>query len=344
MAESFVPFYFDEEVDNTPTQPITVEQKPQQNTVDSIFSKEFISNKLETIGIKDINSIKFEEDNGNIITKSFYDLTEEERLNILSPQMENTSDSGFVLNDKEKEFIENARKNKELDSYIKEINEAYLQNYLQENPTQTDEYNIDDYSDEQLFFADMRIKSPYLTDQEILDSLEKVKQDEERFKTTIDNLRKYYKEEQERKVVEEKTYKQEQARLEAERYNSGIKDAISKFTDFSELEIEDIDRSELLDILTNEDTKTGRRKIEALLQDPKNLVLAAWAILKGENSVNELASYYKKLLTESRKNQFEEKPTVFVKPNNFSDSSNNREKSGIDINDLNLFLTNYEDF
>src|SRR5574344_373727 len=142
---------------------ITPDLDPEQsNTIDNELETEVIDNKpvinnnliLEVLKLKNINpeSIKFENDNGEIEEYNWKNLSLEEQKNIL---ISNDLDNDYGLEEDEINIINNFRESKlSYDDYINNIKIKAIEDYLQENnPYKV--YSIDDYTDDDLYLLDL---------------------------------------------------------------------------------------------------------------------------------------------------------------------------------------------
>ena len=72
------------------------QQEPIQNQEPSVNEEpnndDYISDFLRTRGIDDLEKINFEDDEGQLIERSWNDLSKEEKLNILNTPLEQTTE------------------------------------------------------------------------------------------------------------------------------------------------------------------------------------------------------------------------------------------------------------
>ena len=181
---------------------------------------------LKDMGIEDSKAIQFENEDGEIETVDFDSLDKETQLTMLKE----LSDPG--LSEHEIEVVNYLRRNNaSFDDVINYFAEQRLQEYLNENPDQVRpvKYSVDEYSNDELYLADLKNKYPTLTDEELLAELDSAKLNEELFNKKSDVIRQQYKE-QEDKV------KQEQEQAEQQRYEAlqqNIVDAVLNFKEIS---------------------------------------------------------------------------------------------------------------
>ena len=194
--------------------------------------------------------------------------------------------------------------------------DAYREQILNENSTQN--YTIDNYTDEELFMLDLQSKFD-LTDEELQSELEKELQNPDLFKKKTDKLREEYK------ASEDAFNQQQQAEFEAEnqrRYDefaqtmSTIADEITDIYDT--VELEDSDKEEVLKSILELDEQ-GTSEFGKLINDPKNLYQAAWFLKYGKDAFDALKSYY---TSEIAKLNNQIKKPIVVKNNKEENSYN----------------------
>ena len=208
----------EEEIPMLPDQPSdteNAEEKDTNNEDTTDINKETsndnddaLTSYLKAYGVSDPSKMKFENEDGTVDEVDFNSLSKDEQLEVLR----NVSDPGYT--DYEKEVINFMRTNRmDLNQIVDYYSQKAIENYLNENPDKRHqkEYSIDDYTDDELFMADVKAKYPDLTDDEILNELDRAKYDEDVFKKKVDALREQYKaaedeQENQRKANEQAEY------------------------------------------------------------------------------------------------------------------------------------------
>lgn len=283
-----------------------------------------IKNLLNKKGISAIDKVLYEED-GKVIEKNFYELPEEDQLNILS-----TDDN--ELSDEELYYITQAREN---NLGLTEL----IQHYVNESVKQqiegtTAEDSIQNYSDEELYVLDLKARlGDTMSDEEILKSLEKELEIPETFKKKVDALRKDYLalEEQDKEAnAKEIEAKQEESFNE---FKTTISELINNVEDIGGVVLETEDKNEILNFMISKDA-TGVTEFAKQMRDPENIFLQAWAILKAKDTFDVLKNHFESQLKLAKKGSptttsTKTKDTVVVKP------SNNKKITSIE--DLNTF-------
>lgn len=263
------------------------------------LAKSELNKYLQSSGIKDIDNIRFQDEKGTEYYMPFEDLSEEEKISILRGDL-----SDYDLSDDEIQLLNAMRSNnmtpEDLEDYI---GNYYLENYSKQmQPDLSDyfTYEIDDYSDDELYVADLQSRFPNATDDEIIQMYDQAKANSELYSKAVQDLRGHYRQKEDQHRELEKQERERQYQEQEYAYQNSIQDSLTNFNNISELHLEDSDKQQIWDALVHVDSN-GQRVIESLLDDPNNLVKAAWFLLYGEESINALANYYKKEISNSRK-------------------------------------------
>lgn len=234
---------------------------------------DLISSYLKSQGITDPTKIQFENEDGGIDEVDFKTLPKEEQLIML----QELASSQYT--DYEKEVINYLRvNNTDLQGVITYFQNKAIEDYLAQNPDKAPQksYSIDDYSDDELYIADLAARSQNLTEEELNEKLELAKTNEELFKKEVDSLRQFYKAEEDRQAEEAK--KSEQQQYEA--LQNTLLESIGRFNEIvldtddpqsDSLEIEDSDKQAMLDYLLAPD-KDGQSQFDKDLSDPNALI------------------------------------------------------------------------
>jgi hypothetical protein len=104
-----------------------------------------------------------------------------------------------------------------------------IQDYINANGPVQKEYSVDDYSDEELYFADLKMKYPDMSDEEIQSDVDSAKENEELFKKKAETIRKQYKAKEDEKVQEI----QQQQKDQYVAFDNSIKQSITNFNEIS---------------------------------------------------------------------------------------------------------------
>lgn len=284
------------------------------NNDDFDLTKELL--KLQ--GISDSNKIKFEDESGAVVERSWNTLTNNEKLMILSHQ----EDPDTSLDDAEIELINQIRESG--------LNpDQYIQNLLkQEVPTPTPTYEVDEMSDDELFCLDLldKVGSENISDEELQQALDNAKSNENLYRKQVASLRVYYKGLEENRQTELERQKQEQAEYEFNVFSNNIVNSIRNFNLSEDIPVE-LSNEEMEDlanyILTRD--ASGYSEFGRLLNDPKEFTKAAFWTLKGQEILNEMQNQIKEAYlrgyNDSHKPSSNKK--VFVKSSQHKNVNNN---------------------
>lgn len=252
-------------------------QEPPINEPEDDLTSEVLRLK----GITDPNKIKFEDETGAIIERSWDNLSRAEQLNILAGQEKEESD----LADDEIELL-NAIRNSgmSVNDYLNTLQTP------QEAPAQS--YKIDQLSDEDVYALDLleKVGADNITDEELEQAINNAKQNEALFKKTVEGLRKEYirlQQDEEAQQANELAAQQEAAYRQ---FATSISNEIRGLNSFAgqELELSDEDSEELAAFMLELDD-SGTSAFGRALQDPNLFTKAAFWLLNEEQIIEELS-------------------------------------------------------
>lgn len=274
---------------------------------------------LKQYGIEDPSKIQFEDENGELSEVNFDSLTRDEQLTMLS-ELTNPG-----LSDHEIEVVNYLRKyNVTFDQVLDHFANERLNQYLSENPDKVKQkaYQIDDYSDDELYLADLKSKYPDFTDEELMSKLDVAKLNEELFKKESEVLRKQYKDQEDQAIELEK---QQEAQRNQDLQDSLI-NAVNMFNNISiddldaadeehmVLEVEDTEKHNILNYLLTQD-KDGKSQLVKDIEDPAKLIEIAYFMLYGKSNMADITNYWKGVLKETRKEIKSQTPKPSKKDN-----------------------------
>ena len=307
--------FIDGEQDSQETQK-TNPEPPQEPSEEQ--GEDLTSEVLRLKGISDPSKIKFEDESGTIIERSWNSLSKEEQLNILV----NDEEEDNQLDNDEIELINQIRSSgMKVQDYLNSIQE-------QVQPADK-QYKIDSLSDEDVYALDLieKVGSENITDEEITKAVEVAKQNEDLFKKTVDGLRKEYKRLQENE--EEQLAKEQEAKYQAEyqKFANSIQNEIRGLNSFAgrELELSNDDIEDLSDFILNID-ESGMSAFGKAMNDPALFTKAAFWILNEDKIVEELTKQiqdsYKKGYEMAKQDLTRSNPSKLV----FTKSSSKEQK------------------
>ena len=313
-----------------------IQEPPVTPPLGQESEEDFMSDFLKTRGIDDLNKINFQDDNGNISTRGWNELSNEEKINILNMPLETNEDNNNnYLTEEEINLLTQMRQsNLSPEEYIKQ-----LSGEAQEIVPQ---YKIDELSDDEVYLLDLESRVGELSDEEAANALALAKQSEDFYKKQIEGIRKEYKEREDLKAQQEQAELEEENRQAFEQYQAHVVDAINEFNSIGnfDLNFDDADKEELAEFMLTQD-QNGKNYLYQALQDPETLTKAAWFILNGEEAFNSISDYYIKQIKLISENQYKKgledgkkgiqsKPTVVISQKN----KQNRHTTYNSIDDL----------
>lgn len=278
----------------------TIDSEPQESQEPEL---DVWHQYLRDLGISDSKAIRFENEAGEIETVDFDTLDRETQLTMLKE----LTDPG--LSEHEIQVVNYLRQNNaSFDDVINYFAEQRLQQYLAENPDQVHQkvYSIDEYTNDELYLADLKNKYPDFSEEELLAELDAAKLNEELFNKKSDIIRQQYKEYEDRQ-------KQEAEAAEQQRYEALQQNIVNAVLNFKEisidpdpesedwrgLEIEDGDRQNILSYLLDQDQE-GKSRLVRDIEDPNELIKLSWYKLYGDETFKHITGYWKGLLKEAR--------------------------------------------
>lgn len=276
---------FDEEMYNEDEFAEDVNQSHGESSQESSASQEddLTNDLLALRGIKDLDKIKFEDESGAIVERSWNSLDKAEKLNILAGEQEQPHDDSQDLDDDEINLINTIR------------NSGMNVNQYMENiqPVETPQaYDSQDLTDDELYALNIlqTVGSEDITDEEIAKAVEDAKANEELYNRTVQGLRRQYqqlqKDEQERQQQAQYAKQQEQYQAYANRVDYEIQN----FNNFAgqEIELDNNEKQQLADFMLNIDQNTGLSPLGQALNNPQYLTKAAFWLLNEDKIMAEL--------------------------------------------------------
>lgn len=265
--------FLDDEFDSTLS---TSEEPPHQEDSQEDLTSEILRIK----GITDPNKIKFEDETGAVIERSWNNLSKEEQINILVGEEEKPD-----LSDEEIAFLNDLRNSG-----------LTIQDYLQTlHPAQevqtTSQYKVSELSDDDLYILDIleKVGNDNITDEELSEALESAKKNEKLYQKTVEGLRQQYtqlEKDQEMKQANEQALRQQQ---NYEKFANSILTEIRGLNSFAgqDLEMSNEDMDELSTFLLDID-ENGMSPFGKAMQDPKLFTKAAFWLLNEDKIIEEL--------------------------------------------------------
>lgn len=299
---------------------------------------DFMSDFLKTRGIDDLNKINFQDDDGNISERSWDELSNEEKINILNMPLEEQKEDNNDLTEEEIALLSQIRQSNQTPTeFLKAIAGTQVE--------QTPQYKIDELSDDEVYLLDLESRVGELSDEEAAEALNTAKSNEDFFKKQIEGIRREYKEKEELQTQQEEALREQEEQEAFENYQAQIVDAINEFTSIGnfDLNFEDADKDELAEFMLSRD-QSGKNYLFEALQDPQTLTKAAWFILNGEEAFNTISDYFAQQIKLVSENQYKKgledgkkgvqtRPTVVVDNSKKNNNHHRSYKSIYDFDD-----------
>ena len=289
--ENFDELIFDDDefLDDEELVTPNTEEPVQEEKIEDDLTSEM----LRLRGISDPDRIKFEDENGAVIERSWNTLSKEEQLNILSgDEPEETQ-----LDDDEIELLNAIR------SSGMSVAEYMHSLRIPETPVQ--KYKIDELSDDDLYVLDIleKVGGDNITDEELTEALHAAKVNEKLFQKTVEGLRNQYiqlEKDQEMREVNERAAQQKAA---YDNFASSIMNEIRGLNSFAgqDLELSNEDVEELSTFMLDLDNN-GMSAFGKAMQDPALFTRAAFWLLNEDKIIEELTKQMQDTYTRGYEN------------------------------------------
>lgn len=306
---------------------------PKESQIDPIFETEIsddnfleptkieksensiISSLLKTQGIEN-NLVTIVGEDGVEQQVDFYELPESEQLEILTA---NSTVNEFNLNDSELQLVNLLRENNlTIDQYL----ELYKQQILTEASTnQQTTYDIDAYTDQELFLLDLKNRFEDLTDEELALELETELKKPEIFARKTAKLRAEYKQLEDLDKENKANLAKQNQEMQYQQFADQMVSVATNTNEFHGITVEDEEKQKTLQYLLALDNN-GTSKFALDLNDPKKLYEAAWYLLYGKEAFSAIEQAYESEIAKLK----QDKPRVVVR--------NTPTNQPRDINDL----------
>ncbi len=276
------------------------DEEGNQHTEDPIQETQLINDLLKTKGITDPTAIKWENEDGEVVDVNFYDLEYQEQLNILQGD---DSDIDFGLDTHEVEVVNFLRENEvTFEQAIEYYKRQAVEEYIKEQSTES--FEIDSFTDEELYVLDLKTKYDNLTEDELQLELEKEAGNPELFKKKTDKIREEYKA---LEIQEKESSQQEKLDAENEKFNT-LKDSLITAAiateDIGGIDLDDTEKDQVLAFILDKDVN-GVSALDKARENPKLLFEMAWYASKGKEAFQIVHDYYKKQIDSVRKTAYE---------------------------------------
>jgi len=278
-----------------------IDDKPESQETPQETPTDVLTELLKQKGIVDPTKIKVEDEDGKEELVDFKELSVEEQLEILRNEIpEREADD---LDDEEINLINYLRENQvTFDDLVGYIKTQAVQEYL---ANAEPEAKIEEMTDDEVFLTDLLSRVKDMTDEEATQALELEKQNEALYAKKIQALRANMIEQERLKEEEATAIAEEQRKQSFEQFQQALIDAAPNVQDIGgRITLDNSDIEEVVDFLVSEDA-TGQRFIAKALNDPEALMKMTWFYLKGEDAIEQIASYYESEIKAQNKANYE---------------------------------------
>lgn len=263
--------------------------------------EDIISTLLRSKGI-DPESVKMENEYGELEEFKFSDLSKDEQLQLLSY---NDADDDYGLSQEEIQLINQLRYNNLSPAeYNNFIARQAINGYTSQVQSESQKMQVDYISDDELYAIDLKARIPDISDEEIIEEMEMAKSNPSVYERKVNSIREEYREKEEMIQAQQQEEYKLQHQQQMAQFERVIVDSIQNNDTIdlgdSSLELSVDDKNELASFILDTDA-TGVRYISKALNDPNTLVKMAWYALKGEDAIRQISNYYKKQISDVSK-------------------------------------------
>lgn len=289
------------------------DEENENDENEELEQNDIITSLLKMRGIENPDEIQYLNDNDEIERVKFSDLPLEDQLNILK----GTPD----YNDDEIQTINFLRENDiSFEDAVKYYQRKAVEEYIASNTEQ--QYSIDDFSNDELFIADLREKFPEMTQEELTEALELEQSNPSLFEKKMSRLRQEYKSLEDAALEEAKAAEESQRENEYNQFKSSILNAANNIENIGGIDLELQDKEEIASFILARDPN-NQTKLSKALADPENVFKVAWFLSKGPEAFDMLHNYYE--------NELKKKSRQVSQPSSQSKNVKPEKKSSLSI-------------
>ena len=303
----------------------------------NINEETLLESVLKSRGI-DYNNIKIEDtETGVIHSIPFDELSREEQIELL-----NLEEDNYNLDDDEINLLTFMRENNlNSEALVNYYKQKGIEEYLANEETV---YKVDELSDEDIYALYIKNNYGYIfTEDELVDEVNKAKENSESFGKKVNKLREIYKAEEERLAAEAKQKEEQDSQLSEEELNKIIgtlREAGKNIKTIGGFDLEESDIDSTMDYITKPQI-TGRTKLASDLDNPDTLFKLAFYATHGDELIEAIHEHYNNVLNDEEylKNRLEKlnKLKNRKRSNNTSNLSTSKDTK-IENSDLKEFL------
>lgn len=234
---------------------------------------------LKLRGIDDPSKIKFEDETGAVIERSWDSLTRNEQLNILT-------DNGSIEDELYEDEIELLNQIRESGMSVNDyLNSRYSNQEVEQR------FEIDSLSDEEVYALDIldKVGADNITDEELEQAVEQAKNNQDLFNKTVQGLRNEYKRLENEEISRTQQEQHAQQQQQFNNFSNVILSEINNLNSFGgqELELSHEDAENLAAFMLDLDDN-GVSAFGHALNDPALFTKAAFWLLNEEEIMSEI--------------------------------------------------------
>ena len=279
---------YGEQLTELQDEPLKIEDFDAPENYTSENSGNIIRQLLESKGLN-ADAIKIANEEGVVEEVNFDTLSPEEQLTILDSVSEvNIEDH---LDEDEIDILNFMRENNmKLEEAIEYFKNQGIEEFLQSQ--QASSFNVDDFSDEDIYVLDLKSKFEDLTEEEVELELEKQLENPELFKKKVDKIREELRESNRLDIENAEQERAEQEQQMLEELQSNLVNVATSIEDIGGLQLDDNDKEEVLSLILDRDVNNSSKLLK-YLDDPETLFKVSWFVLYGEEAFNTIHDYWK---------------------------------------------------
>lgn len=268
--------------DSTPES--TPSTEPSTPTTPEVSDDDSFTDKfLARIGISDKNAIPWKDSSGAMFTRSWDSLTENEQLDILSSA---NTDPETDLDDSEIRLINQIRESGlDADSFMKAYAQQIQDNYANQNK----HFDIDDWTDDEVYAIDLMNKlGENVTEEELTQAIQRAKENEAFYTKEVAAIRENFRQKQQEAEYRQNEQVQQEQEAKFQALANSIVNEIKQFNTVAgrAIELDYQDQNNLANYLLARDNQ-GNTKYSIDMQSPQAMVQNAFWALYGPQFLQE---------------------------------------------------------
>lgn len=269
-----------------------LEPLSEDSTEEPAEDVSFLDKFLMSRGV-DPGNVRIQDEQGVVEEVPFNSLSDEEKLAILDTDKYNLSDDEIdVIN----YFRQN---NIGIREYTEYVQKEAVKEYLQQTNSVT---NIDDYTDEIIFKADLLNRFKDISDEELDREWETAQGNPTLLEKKISVLREQFKQQEidNRNAAEQQAAAQKEAQFNT--FANSMVEAAQNIDTIMAVEVDNEQKEDILNFCLGRDIN-GQSQFNKLFEDPEAVFKMAWYMKYGEQALEAVNDYWRKQVGQSRKAQ-----------------------------------------